>query len=149
MGTLTVTRFARAPLELVFRHATDLRNVPNVVPGIRALEVLTDGPVRVGTRFRETRVVFGREHTETMEVSSFDAPRAYAVVCDSGSTRYESRFSFRPKDGGTEIEMELTATPLTFFAKVMSVLMKPMMKMMATECAKDVEAIAAAAEKSR
>lgn len=147
MVTFSSTRFARAPIQTVFRHATDLRNVPNIVPGIRSIEVLTDGPVRVGTRFKETRVVFGREHSETMEVTAIDPPRACTFSCESGGARYDSRFTFRAKDGGTEIELEVTATPLTFFAKVMGFMMKPMTKMMSKECAKDLDAIVAAAER--
>lgn len=148
MHPLSITRHARAPIELVFRRATDLRNAPQVIPAIRSLEVLTDGPVRAGTRFRETRVVFGREHTEEMEVTAFDAPHAYTVGCESCGCRYESNLSFREKDGGTEIEMTFRAIPRTFLARLMGRLMRPMMKKMVAECAKDLDAIAAAAESS-
>lgn len=146
MTMLSVTRHARAPLERVFARASDIENAPEMIPAIRKIEMLTPGPVRVGTRFRETRVVFGREHTETLEVTGFDPPRSYTVGCESCGCRYESRFSFRPKDGGTDVEMTFEATPLTFFAKVMGVLMRPMTKKMAEHCAKDLDSIVAAAE---
>lgn len=149
MVTLSVVRHARAPVERTFRHATDLRRVPEFIPAIRSLEVLTEGPIGVGTRFRETRVVFGREHTEEMEVTEFDAPRSYAVGCESCGCLYSSRFDFRAKDGGTEIEMTFEATPRTLFARVMGFLTKPMMKKMVAECAKDVDAIVVAAEADR
>jgi len=43
------TRFSR------FAYATDLRNAPGRIKAITKLDVLTDGEVRLGTRFRETR----------------------------------------------------------------------------------------------
>lgn len=147
MAGLSITRQVSAPPERVFAVASDLRAAPTRVTGIRSLEVLDDGPIRVGTRFRETRVMFGREATEEMEIVEFDPPRSYVVGCDSCGCRYRSEFRFEPKDGGTEVTMRFDAQPLTFMAKVMGLLMRPMMKVMAKECGKDLEDIARAAER--
>ena len=47
---------------------------------------------------------------------------------------------------GSELTMAFQATPLTFFAKLMSVLSKPMMKKVAELCAKDLEDVKRAVE---
>jgi len=139
MAGVTVKKEIAAPPERVFEAATDFANAAKSIRGIEKVEMLTDGPVGVGTRFRETRIMFKREATEVMEVTDFDPPRGYSLRAESHGCRYLSRFRFEPKDGGTELEMRFEATPLTFVAKVMAFLMKPMVGMVAKECGKDME----------
>jgi carbon monoxide dehydrogenase subunit G len=148
MTSFTVTRHARAPVDKVFQRASDLRRAHETIPAIQKVEVLTEGPIRVGTRFRETRVMFGRPHTEEMEVVAFDPPRSYALRAESAGCRYDTRLDFRPAEGGTDVSMHFQATPQTFFAKVLGVMMKPMLKKMTAMCAQDLEALAAAAERA-
>jgi ribosome-associated toxin RatA of RatAB toxin-antitoxin module len=146
MATIfSVSRRIEASPERVYALMTDLPNAPAVVPAIRAVEILTEGPVRVGTRFKETRVVFGREHAETFEVTELAAARAFGMACTSCGARYDSRFTFRPDGRGTIVEMTMTVEPLTTYARIVGFLMRPMMKKMVAECAKDLDAVAAAA----
>ncbi len=146
MAEITVRKHVAAPVEKVFALATDFRNVPRFVKGITKLEVITDGPVGKGTRFRETRKVFNREATEEMEVTDFHPPRGYSVGCESHGCRFDTDFTFSPDGEGTALEMTFRAKPVTFGAKVMSVLMRPMMKSVMKECAKDLDDLKAAAE---
>lgn len=146
MPRITVSRHIQAPPATVFHYAADLRNAAGRIKNIRKLEVLTDGPVRKGTRFRETRVMFGREATEEMEILEFDPPKRYDVGCESCGCRYHSTLLFRPSGGATEVEFTFDAQPLTLFAKIMSVLMAPMCKKMMNECAKDIDDLRAAIE---
>ena len=60
MRDVEVRRHVAAPVERVWALATDLEGSPRVVRGIEAVEVLTPGPFGVGTRWRETRRMFGR-----------------------------------------------------------------------------------------
>ena len=117
------------------------------MPAIRAVEILTEGAVRVGTRFKETRVVFGRGHAETFEVTELSPYRAFGMGCTSCGARYDSHFTFRPDGRGTIVEMTMTVEPLTTYARVVGFLMKPLSRKMVRECAKDLDAVAAAAER--
>jgi hypothetical protein len=146
MINVTVKKHARAPVARVFAIATDFRNAPDHIRGITKMEVLTGGPVGKGTRFRETRRMFGREATAEMEVVEFDPPRSYTLVCEESGCRYRTVLTFSEKDGGTEIEFRFQAEPLTFFSKLMSFLMRPLLKPMLTMCAKDLDDIVAHAE---
>jgi hypothetical protein len=132
-----------APPARVFAVASDLRGAAGRIRGIAKMEVLTDGPVRVGTRFRETRKMFGREATEEMEVVTFDPPRAMAFGCENHGCRYHMEMRCVPKGAGTELQMHFQAEPLTFFARVMGTLMKPMAKKMMSACRKDLDDIGA------
>ena len=149
MAKIELKQHIAASPETVFRHATDLGGWPETISGITAVERLTDGPVGVGTRFKETRTMFGREATETMEFVAFDEPRGYTLGCENHGSRYRSDFSFESKAAGTDVTMTFEATPLTLMAKVMSVLMRPMMKSIAKHCLKDLEDLKASIEGSR
>jgi hypothetical protein len=117
MLSFTLEKEVDAAPSAVFAVATDLRRVPDFIRAITRLEVLTDGPIQKGTRFRETRVVFKREATEEMEVTAFDPPRGYTLGCESHGCRYRTDFRFEPAAGGTRVTMTFAAEPLTFFAK--------------------------------
>lgn len=145
MLQMKTTREIAAPIERVFAVATDLRNAPGRIRAITKMEVLTDGPVRQGTRFRETRTMFGRPATEEMEITSFDAPRSYTVGCQNHGCRYRTEFGFKKTGNGTEVTMTFTAEPLTLFARIMGTLMKPLAKKMIAECAQDLDDIATCA----
>lgn len=146
MLQLTKTREIAAPPERVFQVASDLRGAVGRIRAITKIEVLTEGPVRMGTRFRETRTMFGRAATEEMEITAFDPPRSYAVGAESCGCRYRTELRFTPKGSGTELEFTFSATPLTFMGKFMGLLMRPLAKKMISECAKDLDDIAAYAE---
>ncbi len=128
MPRITIEKHIAAPPSTVFEFATDLRRAPERIAGIRRLEVLTDGPIRMGTRFRETRVMFKKEATEEMEIVEFDPPRAYAVGCENHGCRYHTAFSFRPERSGTTVAVRFDGVALTFFSKVMVFLMSPLMR---------------------
>jgi hypothetical protein len=132
-----VQRVLSGPPERAFGLAIDLRGAPQRIRAIKRLEVLTEGPVREGTRFRETRVMFGKEATEEMEVVALDPPRAYELLAESHGSRYRTRLSFEPAAGGTRVSARFEAQPLTFVARaLMAVLARPMLK----ACAKALHA---------
>lgn len=145
-STISVEKQINAAPERVFALASNFATMPERVPGIKRVEMLTEGPVRVGTRFKETRVMFGKEATETMEVTAFDPPRSYSLGANSCGCIYDSRLDFIPHAGGTKLTMSMTMTAQSFFAK----LMKPLAKLMAGSMKKcfdgDLEAIRKAAE---
>ena len=149
MADITVERFIAAPPATVFASAADVHHWALVVPAITRTEVLTSGPVGKGTRFRETRRLFGREVTEELEFIRYEPPRHYTIGCDHHGCRYRTGFDFHEARGGTRLVMTFHVQPLTVMAKVMGFLMKPMMKKMGEMCAQDLDAVKAHVEKSR
>jgi carbon monoxide dehydrogenase subunit G len=146
MACFTITRHIGAPRDKVFACLSDFRRAPERIKGIKKVEMLTDGPVGVGTRFRETRIVFKREASEVMEVTAFNPPIGYTLACNSCGCRYESEFRLTPRGAGTDVEMRFAVQPLTLFAKVMGSLMRPMFKMCLTEMGKDLDDLKASIE---
>ncbi|MFQ5654891.1 MAG: SRPBCC family protein [Planctomycetota bacterium] len=146
MASIEIKRHIDAPPERVFAMASDFAGAAANIEAILRVEMLTGGPVRVGTRFRETRKMLGRESTEEMEVTVFDPPRGYTLGCESNGCRYSTELRLEPSGSGTALQMVFEATPLTGVAKVMGFLMRPMMKKAMTEFARDLDQMKARLE---
>ena len=116
------------------------------ISGIESVELLTDGPVGLGTKFRETRIMFGRQATEEMEITGFDAPRSYTTQASSHGCHYVTKMTFEPNGSGTDIQMSFNAEPQTVLAKTMAVMMKPMIGKMRDIVSKDMDELKAAIE---
>lgn len=98
--------------ETVWGILTDLDRADTVLAGIIALERL-GGPTgyAVGTRWRETRRLFGKTATEDMEVASVDPLRSTRVVASSHGADYVSEFHLDPTAEGTRLTMDFTSAP--------------------------------------
>src|SRR5262249_10269087 len=99
-----------------------------------------------GTRFKETRKMFGKQTTEMMEVTAYEPYRRYELSATSGGVAFTSEFKFTPEPGGTRVEFIMVTKPLTFAAKLMAPL-GWLMKGSITRCVKrDVAAVKAYVE---
>jgi hypothetical protein len=146
MAVLRRVKHVNAARELVFAVASDVEHWPSVFRVVERIERLTEGPMRVGARFRETRDVGGRQRTAEFEVTEFDRPHRFvtqASMCGSLIT-YEHRLI--PDIAGTLVELTLTTKPVSVPAKVMSPLAALMMGSMKKLIDADLEDLKAAAE---
>ncbi|MFG0318741.1 MAG: SRPBCC family protein [Planctomycetota bacterium JB042] len=134
MKKMTMSRRIAAPRPAVFAACTDFPNAAERVEGITNVKMLTDGPVGKGTRFEETRTMFGKDATETLEVSAFDPDRSVTVSCFSCGVEYDSTFTFSDDGGGTRVDLEIVTTPKTIGAKIFSPIMGAMMGKMMKKC---------------
>ena len=146
VSDVTVKKRIEAPAETVFEALTDFAQAADRIENVQRIEMLTDGPVGVGTRFRETRLLFEREATEELEITAFDPPRSYTIGCENHGCRFRSEFRLTPSGSGTEIEMIFEATPLTATAKLLAAAMQPMIGKVAEICGKDLDDLKAAIE---
>ncbi|MEM6331460.1 MAG: SRPBCC family protein [Planctomycetota bacterium] len=120
MADLSLTQTIHAPLERVFQLATDLPRAAEHISGVDRIELLTDGPIGAGTRWRETRTMMGRQATEELEITAFDPPRGYTAECDSCGCHFVSTFAMAEVEGGTEVRLTLATTAQSMVAKLMS-----------------------------
>lgn len=148
MGQIIVEQTIAAEPSRVFDALSEFRHAPERVPSIMKVEMLTDGPVGVGTRFRETRRVFGKEATEEMEVTAFEAGRLYVLEAVSCGCRYRTEVSCAAVDGGALVRMATEAQPLSRIAKITTPVMSLLMTGVFRKCLKgDLEAIREYAER--
>lgn len=120
MKPIRMSEYVAAHQEAVFAAFADFENATKTVSAINEIEMLTEGPVAQGTRFRETRTVMKREATEVMEVTRYEAGKAYTLECNSCGAHFSSTFEFHAEGDGTRVDFEMTSTPVTLMAKLMS-----------------------------
>ena len=149
MGQVAVSVAIAAPVEEVFALFTDLEQLPGRVQAIIRIEKLTPGPVGVGTRFRETRVMFGKEATEEMEFVAFEPNRSYTLRAASCGSEYTTVHRFQSEGGRTLVQLEFGWKAQTFMAKLFSPLAFLMKGMMRKLLQGDLEAIKVVAEAKR
>ncbi|MFG3505826.1 SRPBCC family protein [Streptomyces sp. NPDC047821] len=109
---VTAERHIAAPRDRVWEALTDLHGMPGTLSGVTRVEVLTEGPFQTGTRWRETRRMFGKEATEELYVTACQAPSRYVVEADSRGTHYVSEFTVRETaPGRTLVRSSFSARP--------------------------------------
>ena len=94
----------RSPKE-VFDFITSSDNAPKVVQSVKSMVKLSEGPVRIGTRYRETRLMNGKEQHAELEVAAYEPNQKYAMknVTDGIETVY--RYTFHPEADGTRVDL--------------------------------------------
>jgi len=106
MTTVTVDNQVAAPLARVFEVFTDLEHIAERVSNIKAIEVLTTGGFKLGTRWRESREVLGQLDSADMEVTAFERNRTYTITHHKGGMGIDAVFTFEPSNDGTKVRVE-------------------------------------------
>ena len=119
--TIRAERHIHAPVDCVFTTLARIEHFSKAVPGITDVEFLTDQQYGVGTRFRETRIMNGREAKAVLEVVELDENRMIRLVSDEGGAVWDTVFQVEPAgDDGTRMIMHMDAGPRTFIARLMT-----------------------------
>ena len=107
--TLTVNREIIAEPAAVWKVITDLDRAPKVFTGIVAVERVEGDGFDVGTRWRETRRIAGKEGTEEMWVSAVDEGKSYTVSAKDDGVEYTTLFEVKPSSVGTTVAVTFGA----------------------------------------
>lgn len=118
MKPITTMRRIDAPLETVFQTVADIRNFSKAAPDITNVEFLTEQQSGVGTRFRETRMMNGREAQTELEVTEFVENDRIRLVSDAGGTVWDTVFAVKPVGNSTELTMAMEIRPYRWLAKL-------------------------------
>jgi uncharacterized protein YndB with AHSA1/START domain len=111
MATIRVSRDIKAPVEQVFAMFTDIEHGPDHVSGIKTIELVSYGPLGLGTRWRETREVLGRLDDAEMEITAFEKNRTYTITHHKAGVRIDTVFTFEPVPDGTRVSIEFGLNP--------------------------------------
>jgi uncharacterized protein YndB with AHSA1/START domain len=146
-----LTETIAAPPERVFAIMTDIPAAAHWMPGFVRIERLTGGEFGPGTRFRETRKMYGHEATEEFEVVAMEPPRALELHVDGtkGSSKrglYRFRYRLEPDAAGAGTRVVL-AGELTGLNRLMELLGRLMAGTFKKACAKDLAAMKAYIER--
>jgi carbon monoxide dehydrogenase subunit G len=147
---IDLEQLVQAPAEKVWEVLTDIEHADQTLSGVERVELITEGPYRVGTQWRETRRVFGKSQTEQMEVTVAEAPKRTIIESDSGGVHYVVEFTLTPASadatrlamGFSSVQGQLNPLKKVLWRLVGGLAAKASEKMMA----RDLEDIAARAE---
>lgn len=78
----------QVPQEKVYEALLDLDAAKHWMEGLVRMERLDDGPMKVGSEWKETRKMYGKEATEYFEVRELERPNKIVLYVDEtkGST---------------------------------------------------------------
>jgi carbon monoxide dehydrogenase subunit G len=95
-------QIARPPSE-VFQVLSDPTRATAFLPNIKESRQLTDGPIRVGTKFRETRVVGGKEASADLLVSAYEPDTHIGLSTEAEGIKVEYHYQLVPVESGTRL----------------------------------------------
>ncbi len=104
--SIALSRHVAAEPEQVWRVLTDIPGAAGTLRGVDSVEMLSEPPYGVGTRWRETRTMFGKKTTEEMWVAAADAPHSTVVEAESAGTHYTTTFTVEPSGQGSLLKLE-------------------------------------------
>jgi uncharacterized protein YndB with AHSA1/START domain len=84
MAQYVATRSIAAPVARVFETVAHIDRFQEAIPHITNVEFLTETHSGVGTRFRETRLMRGREASTELEVTEYVPDERVRLVSDAG-----------------------------------------------------------------
>ncbi len=112
-GFTRTVQIPRPPAE-VFEFATDLKMVTRWMPAIVRVEPVSEGAMRPGWKFRETRRMGKREGSAIIEVSEHrgpaqgDPPYVHAGRSKAMGFDCQYLYTFTPEGDGTRIDLDAT-----------------------------------------
>ena len=118
MPNVTVTRRIEAPADVVFRTVAHVEQFSQAVPGILRVEFLSEVKSGVGARFRETRMMMGREASTELEVTEYVENERVRIVSEAGGALWDTVFTVAPDGEGTALKMVMDARPQTLSARM-------------------------------
>ena len=109
-----------APAERVFAALIDVERWPERISAITGIEMLTAGPLAEGSRFRETRRMFGRDATEEMTVAELAAPARLVLTAFNHGTEYRITHLLAPAGPRTRLTLVFAGVPRTLTARLLA-----------------------------
>ena len=138
MAKTSEIRAINAPVEKVFETVAHIENFSEAIPHITNVEMLSDVKRGVGAKFRETRVIKGKEGKATLEVTEYVENERVRFVSDEGGVIWDSVFTFTPEGEGSTIALEMEAKPYKFMSRLMTPIV---MGIVSKAVASDMDAI--------
>ena len=126
MTQFVVEKRIDAPIDRVFATVSDIRNMSEALPHVIRYEFLTEQQSGEGTRFREVRLMQGREEETELEVTEFVENDHVRMVSDSHGTIWDTVFKVREDGDQTRLTMTMDARPYKLMQRIMVPLIKGM-----------------------
>ena len=128
MPRTSVTRTIDAPVDVVFRTVSEPDEFAAAIPHIVRVEFLSDIKTGVGSRFRETRVMNGKENLTELEITEYVANDHVRIVADTHGTVWDTLFSVSECGEQTVLELVMDARAHRLLPRLMNPLVMALIK---------------------
>ena len=105
-------------MDLVFRTVAHIERFSEAVPHILRVEFLSEVKSGVGARFRETRMMMGREASTELGVTEYVENERVRIVSEAGGAVWDTVFTVTPHAQGAELKMKMEAQPRSMSARM-------------------------------
>lgn len=112
------------PKEIIWSAITDIENCRNMISGIIDLSILsqpTEGIV--GLKWRETRLMFGKEADEIMWITESVENEYYMTRAESHGSVYITKLSLTQTENNSILTMSFSGVAQTMTSKILSTCM--------------------------
>lgn len=96
----------RRPTDVVFAFLADSRNTPRWYQAVREADLVTPGPIGVGTRYRFVRDLPGGRAVNLVEVVELEPDAVVTLASVDGPTPFRYRYTLAPTDGRTDLRLD-------------------------------------------
>lgn len=110
-----------APVENIWKAIADIENSADFISGIEKVEILENpGNGLVGTKWEETRTMFGQTATEIMWITDAEVNKYYKTRAERPGVVYISGLNLEDLGGSSKVTMQFDAEISSFGMKIMS-----------------------------
>jgi len=110
-GDIVINR----PIGEVFDFAADERNEPKYNPQMTSAEMVTQGPIGLGSKFHSVMTGVGRGAVMTIELTEFDRPRRLGSATHLSSMDINGTLLFEAQGQGTKMTWIWNIEPRGFY----------------------------------
>jgi carbon monoxide dehydrogenase subunit G len=144
-----VKKSIQVPIQKAYTGLLDLDAAKHWMQGLVRMERLDDGPMKIGSQWKETRKMYGKEASEHFEVVELHEPDKIVLRCDGtkGTTgKGEFVFTYKLSSSGDQTDIILYGeiNGLTGLAKFFGKMMAGTFK---KACEKDLDGLKSYLEK--
>ena len=122
---ITTKRIIEAPVKKVFDCVAHIEQYRKAQPHIIDVEFLTEQRVGTGTKFRETRMMHGKQQLTELEVTQYVPDEKVRMVNVTNGTTWDTLWTFRQLENGTKMDFCMQASTQSRIAKFALMLLKP------------------------
>ena len=109
MASVTVIRSIHAPVNIVFQTVADADRFAQAISGVTKLEFLSTHSTGVGTRFRQSRSMNGKEATMDFEVTEYVKDKHVRIINETHGTIWDSLITLEAQEPTTKLTMHMIA----------------------------------------
>ena len=106
---IELSKDIQASIERVFDVFTGIPKTARHIKAITEIEIVSETQEGLGTRWLESRMIYGQEAIEEREISAFNPYQSFEVVSESSGAKYHAIYTFTEHEEGTRVDLVFTS----------------------------------------